>query len=195
VRLSGRRCPAATDAKHTPNSTIARYGDDELAKSTRQLDDRNRNRGRKGWRECRMSWMKMGGKTQSSKSAGAKPHRRREILRTSARSACRCHEQPDALPGLDGLHSRLISRLLADLLSEPNARPPTILIDEFDAGRLERVANCQIVRRGHGGVVSRLFSPPNGGQSEPGLSGEIVGAPSNEPPGSSDLSAGQRNGR
>jgi hypothetical protein len=42
---------------------------------------------------------------------------------------------------------------LMDLLSEPNARPPTILIDELDAGRLKRVANCQIIRRRHGGLL------------------------------------------
>src|SRR5450755_385644 len=82
------------------------------------------------------------------------------------------------------VEARLLARLLMDPLAEPDARATSILFDELNTSCFQGVAYGQIVRRGHGGLVFRLFGPPDSGQSEPGFSSQILCAPANESPGS-----------
>jgi hypothetical protein len=100
--------------------------------------------------------------------------------------------QPAAIEQLHGrLVSLLLDRFCPSALPQPHSRPTAIVIDELDAGRFQRTANGQIIRRRYGGVLLSEFGAPYGAQTYGGSARKILRCPSDKRPGSSDLRASQ----
>ena len=82
----------------------------------------------------------------------------------------------------------LLSRLLLGSLAEPNPWPAPVLVDELDAGFLERNSYRPVVWRRQRGLVLTELRTTNCGNAYSRYASKIFRAPSNKSPGGSDLS-------
>jgi hypothetical protein len=86
----------------------------------------------------------------------------------------------------------IIPRFVFCGFSQAHSGTTPVLVDEFDAGGFQGSTNREVIRSRHRSLTINEFSTSDGCNPDRGLTREILSAPSNQRPSSSDLGACQK---